>query len=261
MSSATARGKLLRISSEGKRAGETNGDVSVILNNASFIQNVRGVVVKSVSLKHVFPNIFSGNQTISYTYDGNPSSFSIASAWYTAAELVAALNVGFAADAVVTGSVVVSLASVTADSKYFKFTSDLALTIHDKDTNLMADVLGVDAEQTGTVITMTRHPDLGGLSTVYLCSGELAASNASASSNFGEQVPVVCEIPVNAGFGEQITYRSYDDELESIIYPSERQLTKIGLALCTRSGALLDLQQNNLTAVFKVLGHEYFASD
>ena len=77
----------------------------------------------------------------------------------------------------------------------------------------------------------------------------------------GEQVPVVCEIPVEVPYGSQIQYRAYDDDMEASIWPSKRSLTKVSLQLCTRSGRTLDLKQHNLTALFKILGHEYFAAD
>ena len=169
MSTPVARAKLLRLSSEDKQGGESNASFSVILNNASFVQNVHGIIPKSVTFKHTFPNLYDGNNTIVYTYDGTQSSFTITPAWYDVSELITALNAGFAADIVVTGSVIVSLDSVTSSTEYLKFTSDLAFTVHGKDINPMADVLGADGS---AALTMVYPPDLGGLSTVYLCSGE-----------------------------------------------------------------------------------------
>jgi hypothetical protein len=249
------RGKLLRISSEDKQPGESNSDFTVIINNVSYIQNVRGIVPTSISFKHTFPNIFSGNNTFSYVYDGNPSSVTIAEGWYTTADLVTAINAELALDVTITGSVVMAYVDApTSTTKKFQFTSDLAFTALNKTNgNAMSDELGVGVEQTGLVTVMTYIPDLGGINTIYLCSTQLADANSAASSNNGENVPVLVQIPVNAPYGGQINYRANAGELESVIYASGRQMTQLRMTLCTRTGATLELGQFNLIALFKII--------
>jgi hypothetical protein len=261
MSTSVARGKLLRISSEDRQVGETNSQFSVILNNVSFIQNVRGLVIKSASFKHTFPNIYVGNSTLSYSYNAIETSVTISVGWYDEIALMAALNAAFVLDPTVTGSIIMTYVdNPTPATKSFLFTSDLPLVMPGSDLNAMANIIGSTGE-TGLTPIMTNSPDLSGLQTVYLCSSEIAGANASASSNFGEQVPVVTEIPIDVAYGSQIVYRAKVGSLHTIIYPSERQLTKVSLSLCTRVGNVLDLKQHNLTVVFKVIGHEYFAAD
>ena len=258
MSNSVARGKLLRISSEDRQASETNANFSVILNNVSFIQNVRGLVIKTASFKHIFPNLFDGNRTLTFSYNGADLSVEVPVGWYDANSLMAALNAALLASP---ANIILTLVdNPTPATRSYRFVSDQPLIVYGPDLNPMSDVIGSTGE-TGADVVMTNTPDLSGLQTVYLCSSEIASSNASASSNSGEQVPVVTEIPVNAPYLGQITYRAKVGPLSTIIYPSDRQLTKVSLSLCTRSGAQLDLKQHNLTVLFKVIGHEYFAAD
>jgi hypothetical protein len=81
----------------------------------------------------------------------------------------------------------------------------------------------------------------------------LAGFNASASSNNGEVVAIITEIPINKPFGQQVYYEAKTSDLESIIYQNIRGLNNIDLQLCTRSNEILDLQQHSLTAVFRIL--------
>jgi len=265
--SSIARGKLLRISSEDKQIGETNANFSVLLNNTSFVQNVKSVVTKSISFKHVFPNIYEGNQTLFFNYDSVDYDIVVPVGWYNSTSLIASINAQMVAEAGI-GSIIMSeyvdpLLSSTAQNTKFRFTSDLDLIIYSKDNgNSMADIIGVEVENVAaTVVDMGYLPDLGGLQTVYLCSSELAGNNASASSNSGEQVQVVTEIPINVSFGQTVFYRSLDSDLDSIVYPGALNLTRVSLSLCTRGGQTLDLQQNNLTCLFKIIGSDFFPSN
>ena len=222
MSSKIARGKLLRISSEDKQVGESNSNFSIILNNSPYVQNVGGVVVKSVSFKHVFPNIFEGNRYFTFDYNaGTIITVDLESAWYDGTTLAVALALAINADPAVLNLITVSLdiVPIGASSKHKKmvFTASGGDTIKllDKAMNTMADVLGI-TEDTNDAVSQTAQalPDLGGLSVIYLCSQDVANNNSTASSNGGETIPVVTEIPIYDGFGEQINYRSNDDSLD-----------------------------------------------
>ena len=86
MSSRSHRGKLLRISSEDKQNGQTNSNFSVNLGNSAFVQSVKAVVVKTVSFKHVFHNIYQSTQTnrnnlFKYSYNSTESSITIPEAY------------------------------------------------------------------------------------------------------------------------------------------------------------------------------------
>ena len=267
MTSRNHRGKLLRISSEDKQKGQTNSNFSVNLGNSAFVQSVKACAVKSISFKHVFPNIFSGNQTLKLKYNSVDYEFTIPVGWYNSSDLITVLNALFVAEVGIT-SLVLSLVvdpsgSSSAQNSKFNFVSDQPIIIYAKENgNPMADIIGVgDADLTGTNVTMVWLPDLGGLSTVYLCSQIIADSNTTASSGEGEIVPVVTEIPIDVPFGSSVFYRTVDADLDTITYQNARQLTTVDLSLCTRSGAVLDLQQSNLTATFRLVPQRAYAMD
>jgi hypothetical protein len=263
MDGRIARGKLLRISSEDKSAGQNNADFTVRLGNTSYVQNVRGVVLKSVSFKHVFPNVFDGNPgntSFSFVYDGVTETVVIPEGWYSAEDYMAVLETAINALPAVTSVITITLPPVPLGStltRKFTFTSagpDLIGLINKPDGNDAADLVGIAT----TTIQALSHvadylPDFGGLSTIYLCSGVLAGYNAAASSNSGEQVPVVTPIPLDVDFGREVFYEAKDPIQEAIIFRNDRNLNSIDLQLCTRAGARLQLQQNNLTATFRIL--------
>lgn len=254
-------GKLLRISSEDRLSGQTNSNFSVGLNNSPFVQQVQATVLKSVSFKNVFPNIFSGNSIWSYEYGGTPSSILLPTAWYNFNDFIISTNALLAADPVITGSVVLSAVvdppgSSAAENTKILFTSDLPLRLFGKEVgNIMGDVLGLPSlyDETGLVTIAPYLPDLGGIPVVYLCSNVVAGVNTSASSNDGESISVITEIPINVAFGQQVYYQANDSTLETITYQNKRQMTSVEIQLCTRSGAVLDLQQNSLTCLFRLI--------
>jgi hypothetical protein len=266
-----SRGKLLRISSEDKQNQESNGDFHVSLGNSSFIQNVIGIVLKSVSVKHVFPNVFAGNNSFVFNYNGIPLTAIVPTGWYSATQYAAELQIQINALPAVTNLITVTLVdtpATTSLNKYFVFTGSggdtIGLFSKDDPTNPnpAADLTGIRLT-TPLAVSQTAQslPDFGGLSELYICSGALASNNAAASSNNGENIPLVCEVPVDVSFGEQIFYRSNDSDLDSIIYASLRSFTRIDIQLCTRAGVVLDPQQNPVTLVFKLIHSTPFASD
>lgn len=254
-------GKLLRVSSEDRSSGQTNANFTVSLNNSPFVQNCRGAVLKSVSFKNIFPNIFLGNNVFSFEYGGTPTSVTVPVGQYNLTDLVARINLLITQNVVITGSMVLSETVVPggatpAFNTKIQILSDLPIRVTGKTGgNAMGDVLGFSDsfDQTSLTILADYLPDLGGLPVAYLCSNQLAGFNASASSNDGEVVPIITEIPIKVPFGQQVYYEAKSSELESVIYQTVRGLNNLDLQLCTRSGQVLDLQQHSLTAVFRIL--------
>lgn len=267
-SSRAHRGKLLRVSSEDKDVGQANSNFSVSLGNAGFVQNVKAVVVKSVSFKHVFPNIFQGNQTFRFRYDLTDYEIKVPVGWWDATSLATYLNTEMSALVAGIGcALVVSPAGApAAQNTYFEFTNVTAfqLTIYSKENgNALADVLGISEDLVTDPFNQRAQylPDLAGLSVVYLCSNAIAGSNAAASSNDGENVNIITEIPITVPFGGEISYRSLDHELDTIMFQNPKGLNSIDFAICTRAGAILDLQQNNLTVVTRLIPVGAYAHD
>jgi hypothetical protein len=256
------RGKQLRISSEDKQIGQTNANFTVNLGNSAFVQDVKAVVVKSISFKHVFPNIFEGNQTFKFNYNLVDYEVKVPEGWYDASSLATVLTdlITAAIPGIVTVDLVVSPPGAPAsENSYFQFTTDVndLVLLPKSDGNALADVIGISEKIiiTGALGSSRVQylPDLGGLSVIYLCSNVIAGANSVASSNNGEVVPVVTEIPVNAPFGGEIVYRSLDHELDTILFQNPKNLNSVDLTLCTRSGETLDLLQNNLTCQFRLI--------
>lgn len=269
------RGKLLRISSEDKNSG-TNGSFTLSLGNSAFVQNVKGIAVKSASFKHVFPNIFIGsdgvgNTVFPYIYDAVADKVAVEPGWWDAASLAAELTrlINLQIPGVVTVSLVTSPAGAPAkQNTYFNFASDAELVLFSRNSgatpNPMAEQVGIAEDviiPAAGNYTAPWLPQLSGLTTVYLCSNAFAASNSSASSNDGEIVPIVTEIPVTVPYLGEILYRPNDADLNTIMFQNAKSLNSVDLAICTRSGTVLDLQQNDLTCTFRLIPQGAYATD
>lgn len=259
-SSRAHRGKILRISSADKDVGQTNSNFTVSLGNSAFIQNVKAVVVKTINFKHVFPNIFAGNQTFKFRYDSTDYEIKVPVAWWDASSLATYLNTEMSALVAGIGCALVvwPVGAPSGQNTYFEFTNLNAfqLTIYSKENgNALADVLGISENLLTTPLDQRAQflPDLGGLSVVYLCSNVVAGANATASSNDGENINIVTEIPINVPFGGEISYRSSDHHLDTIMFQNPKGLVSIDFAICTRAGEILSLQQNNLTMTLRII--------
>jgi len=256
------RSKLLRISSEDKRSDEANDNFTINLNNSSFVQNTSGVVIKSVSFRHNFPNIFdvgtASNNTLSFLYNTVQEEVTIPVGWYSAIELAAVLTTAINALPAVTNAFTVSLevAPVPILSRKFVFTASGGDTsaMQIKEDNDMADVLGITANTVDLAVqTAQSTPDLAGIKSVYICSPELSDNNMVASSNNGEVTAVLVAVPVTVGYQEQIIYESFDDELDTVSFKNSKNINNFNIRLCTRTGAALPLNQYNLTMILRVL--------
>ena len=263
MSSRVQRSKLLRISSEDRGENETNDDFSINLNNSSFVQNTSGIVVKSVSFRHNFPNLFnvgdSFNTRFTLTYNTQIIDVDVPAGWYTATELAGVLTTACNAHASITNAFTVALqvTPVPTLSRKFVFTASGGDTfaLHDKVLNSMGDVLGITADtvEDAAAKTADSTPDLAGIKSVYICSNALSDNNMVASSKHWEITNVLVHIPVKVGFMEQIVYESFDDTLDTVMFKSSKNIQSFQIRLCTRSGAALPLDQYNLTLVLRVL--------
>jgi len=262
--SKLARSKLLRISSEDRGSTQTNDNFSINLNNSSFVQNTSGVVVKSVSFRHNFPNLFSTtashNNVFTMTFNTVDIDVTVPVGWYNSTELIGVLATAINAHASVTNAFTVSLqvAPVPALSRKIVFTASggdtFALLTKDSG-NTMAHILGI-IETTAEDInskTATSTPDLAGIKSVYVCSSQLSDNNLVASSNSGEVTDVLVHIPVKVGFQEQIIYESYDDSLDTIAFKNSKNINSFGIKLCSRTGAALPLNQYNFTLILRIL--------
>lgn len=259
-----AEGKLLRISSEDRREGETNDNFTINLNNTSFTQNIKAIAIKSISFKHVFPNIFNvaggGNNEFTFVLNGVQETVTLATGWYSVTELGVALTNAINALVGISGFLVKLEASpVPQYQRKIVFSGDGIDTfqlLNKADGNAMADFIGIKSSTAEDVSTKTAQllPDSGGLSMAYVCSPELSSANMAASSNNGENIPVLTEVPVNVSYGSEILYDGKaSGAMSTIFYPSIRNISSLSIRLCARNGSALELNQHNFTMVLKIL--------
>ena len=263
-----AKGKLLRISSQDKQAGQSNSDFYVNFNNSSYAQRkIKALVVKTISFKHVFPNLFktsvapfAQNTLFKMKWNGADVEAEVPQGWYSASELADTLTNIMNALPTVSGFLVELQSSPipALQRKYVFSSSGVSFQLLGKDSgNTMADVLGIPFDTADDISTKiaTYLPDLGGTTMAYLCSSDLGTSQLlSSSQNGGQNENVISEIPITGAFGSEIYYEPDNSELTALVFQgSDNQLTRMSLRLCARNGSVLDLQQNDLTVVFKIL--------
>jgi len=255
-------GKLLRISSADRVPGQLNSNFSLSLNNASFVQKVKACVLKSVSFKHVFPNIFQGNNVWRYEYLGTPYEITIPVGWWNATTFASKATELFNANGTPISVTVETIPAGSSPAQNGRFVIDStpnAFTLFGKNAstpNPIGDVLGLPPfyeEISNTTSIPPYSPDLGGLTSVYLCSSAVASYNAAGSFDNGENLSLITEIPIDGPYGSQINYRANDSALELISYQNARQLTSADFQLCTRDGTVLDTQQHAVTILLRLV--------
>lgn len=261
------QGRLMRISSEDRNPGETNDRFKINFNNSAYCQNIRAVVVKSISFKHNFPNLFkvgpdvgipAQNTLFRMVWNGVEVEAEVPAGWYGATELATTLTNVINALPTVSGFLVeLQVAPVPDLQRKFVFSSGgISFQLLSKESgNTMADVLGITFDTADNVATKIANslPDLGGLTMAYVCSPELSSNQMVASSNNGENIPVLTEVPITVGFGKQVLYEPYEAAMESVVYPSKRNLNSLSIRLCARNGSALRLDQYPLTLVLKFI--------
>jgi hypothetical protein len=107
----------------------------------------------------------------------------------------------------------------------------------------MAKVLGILGTTASNVTTAQELPSLNGVSNAYVHSKVLANSNLIDAE--GQIFSTAVCVPVRAGYGFWNYFESPDEEMHSVMFPSDKNLQRIEIRLRDLDGNILNVGQNN----------------
>lgn len=243
------RHKLLHISSKDKQQG-TNEDFSLNLSNHYWLQSVKGVIVKQITVTNVFYNVDSTNYSFTYEIAGVPSTVTVAAGQYTITQLLSALDTAMVADGVVGFS-----SSLNAITQRVDFSSTTAIE-YLYAGNDMAEILGITTGNGSDVTSFSAQaaPKLDGVTNLAIASNTLGENNYLSSDQKIQDVIAI--VPVTGPYGDVIHYQSQEAELDSwdaLSFRQGKNISQIDVRVFDKDkNTLVDLTNHDIDILLKV---------
>lgn len=254
-----SRFKWMRITSKDKQQApdENNGDFRVSFNDSD-LNKVKQVIVQSVSIPNVFPNIEGQRLAIAWEGLGGAPTGSaildIPTGFYTTNELLASLKTFIETAIVATaGTVDFTQDPVTSLITFTTTNLDDLTFISEIDNPLssLAPFLGIIQTVNGASGTFQAPPALYGERMVYVHSQDVALGKTRLSN--GRPVSGFVSIPNDVQYGQVLSYRNFGDHNDVIVYQNEKDLTNIAIKIRSETGKVLTIPPNHhVTIVLKV---------
>jgi hypothetical protein len=248
--------RLLRIASSDKvpELSQSNSRFEVSLNETLNVQKIKGYSVLSVSFPNIFNNISEGdltNRLVILTDGGFPIEqfIDLDPGFYNIDDLAAALKVKI--DPLIAPDTITIAPKSNVDQRLM-FTVAGATTISwTTQQGNLHKVLGINEDSTfQSSYTADSLTKLQGTTNAYLHSKVLAHNNLLDAE--GRIFSVVASIPVRAEYGYTNHWESSEEDLNSVLFESPRNLQRINLVLRNIDGNVLDIGKNELIVVLRI---------
>jgi hypothetical protein len=246
-----SRHKLLHISSKDKSSG-INSNFRLNLSQNYWLQSAKSIIVKHITIPHVFYNITADKASFTYEIANVPSTVNITPGNYKISELLSALTT-----AVVGDGVVGFTATLNPITEKIEFTSTTAIEYLDEvDGNAMASILGI---MTGSgsdvnVFNAQAIPNLSGVQNIGIASSCFGENNALSSDKKIQDLIAI--VPVTVSFGDVIQYITQHDDIDDFDTPSQKlgkNCTQVDIrVLDMDTKQELDLTNHDIDLVFKI---------
>jgi hypothetical protein len=199
--------KLVRISSHDRASDSESQYDFKIYTNDYFLNQIRKVIVKSISIPNTEYNVNSKNNTLTYDIGAGDVSVSIPVGQYgnlTTLYDAVALALLNGPDAIVMTYVIDALtnkATLTFGVPIILRGGTSGIELIDTKSTI-GHVIGLSDEDTASLLVhpLPNIPDLSGLTKVYVASKALSVSSSMVSSNL-VQANVISEINVDQPYG------------------------------------------------------------
>lgn len=243
--------KFVSVSSDDKTTGESTSQFHYDLGSHEGLHGIKGIALKTCSFYNTFYNVTASNNQVDWHEEpgGMTQSFTITPGFYNASQLASAIQNG------INATVPVSTAVLTFDSKtgtlFFSHTgggSGNTIEI----TSTISTTIGITADVTSTTVP-TSFPDLvqlGGITEIFIRIPEL--SDGQWVKRQGVVENAIAKIQVTSGFLGAVHYDAPDESLQSIIYDSVRDVSRLTVSVSDRNGDIVDLKKSAFKFSFKI---------
>lgn len=248
------RSKLIRVNSKERDMilSASASDMVIKFNsNSPEISQIHSIVFKSCSIPNAQPNIDSTNNTFIFSTGGLNYSINILGGNYNMTNLISTL-VSHPFAIAVGMAIVVDPISRRLE---FSFTVPSRL-LSTTQGNRMATILGIGDGSSVDLSTWLAPnlPNLIGLENVYISCTELSGGDYLIDSALG-QLNVYNNVQITVPFGTIQHYSSNDQDLDMILFPSDRNLDNLTIKLYDDRGRIIDLQGLDWQMILKVYYH------
>jgi hypothetical protein len=236
---------LLRVSSEDKTAQSlSNSDFTVNFRSlGGVVDNVKGVVIKSITSPNQFYNIPSyKNQLFISDSVGTSYTITLTPDNYTIAELITEMTTKINT-AITTDSVVITLNAT--NHLLFTFTGDSYDFVYGTPNNA-DDQIGLTEDTANlTAVTMQSVPNLTGVTEIFIHSRTIARNNLTeADGSFS--VADVLDLDVEFGVQAYSKFNEVEShKIEYFPWESRRSFRQIDIRLRDRVGNILEYSGDN----------------
>ena len=241
---------LVVVNSKNRILNLPNTSTSKFSVNLGATVQVSSVMIKSCTFTNVIDNVNEYNNVFSYDAGAGLVSLpAIPPAYYNIDELIALLEPLLDASVGGTNTIVKDPLTGILTFNYGAAVQTLSLS----DGNLMADILGVIASDTGTStsFTATGVVDMAGATQVYLLSRSLT-DGANIILKDGVRLPILTELPVLASYGQQNYYKAQNSTLNLVKHRASNNIQEIDLEIVDKDGRTVDLKGTEVVLVVKV---------
>lgn len=251
------RERLIRISSNDKVASlsSTNSNFTVYLKGTSDIQQVKRILVKSVSVPNVLYNIHSAsgtpNNILRIEEKGQAAQdVTIPPAQYTITTLMTAIQTAVNA---VTATAVLTVTQDAATQKLtFTFATNTCILYNEADGSSIAPAIGLlTTTADGASHVMDYIPDLSGTRILYIHSQELAGSNLLDGDS--GLISVLEAVSMNeTEFGAYAYLQNNDTALATVDYKYPKDIGTVSIKLRDDKGAIVDIGTATMSVLIKI---------
>lgn len=254
---------LIRINS-GDRIypSDTDSSFSINFSNSDGMRNVGAFLVKSVIIPHVFYNIQTGvNDQLAISVNAVPATtLTIPQGWYDITLMISTLQSSintYLASLALTTTVAITLNPYT-NKLVFTYTDGVnADTVRLLTTGSISRYLGISVNLTSTPdpyvglsysYTATDTPNLSGIRELYVNCNELGVSMMDPVLVVQN---TICNVPVNANYGENIIFECQDEKSNIFHFNKPRNLPLLTFRIVNRDGNTVDMQNHRVRLILK----------
>ena len=241
--------KFLRINSA-DRSANSNSRYNIRLNtNDNDLSQVKRVELKSAVIPNTYYNINSFNNTFEFVNATNSptTTYTVPVGQYTITTLIAELESQVTGLTITQSALTQKLTFTMAAGTY---TLDSDVTV-----NTIARALGIITTQSGVsgATTVTGHPDLTGLTNIYLSSDKLASGGNSMVGVSESYKPVFCTIPIDVDFGVNQVHEEFSsDTMDYVQFSAHRSIANVDIQLLDSDLNEVDLNGVDWEVILRV---------
>jgi hypothetical protein len=224
--------------------------------NNPLISQIHSIALKSCSIPNTVNNVDTTNNAFTFSTGGVLKTIPLLEGNYNMTSLIKALETS--SQGISVGMDIV-VDPVTGRLEFSFTTPSKLLPLFDTNGNTLNKAATLFGIGRGSLIDVpvylvTNLPNLIGLKNIYIACNELSGGDYLIDAQLG-QLNIFAHIPVDVPFGKIQHYLSYDQDLDMLLFPADRNLDYLTIKLFDDRGVIIDLQGLDYQFIIKIYYH------